>query len=129
MQMLLFRGVIGGIWSHALFISIAAFDIGYFITRKGKPLAQRLAVAIGAFALAWGCHFFWNSPFLEDNFFQLAVRGIPLLVVGAILWFLAGREEATTLSGIADHYVADELEVRIFRDRYETAGRSGKSKR
>ncbi len=107
--MLAFRGVLSGLWSHAMFTSIAAFGVGYFVTRRTKPFATRLAVAIGSFAIAWGCHFFWNSPIGEGNIFLLALRGIPILVVGALLWWLAGRDEGGTLLAIADHYVPDDV--------------------
>jgi hypothetical protein len=112
-----------------MFTSIASFGVGYFITRHSKPFASRLAVAIGCFAIAWVCHAFWNSPFAESNIFMLVLRGTPILVVGALLWWLAGRDEGGTLLAIADHYVPGAnprtelaaIEVRLLRDRYERA--------
>ncbi len=109
LQMLAFRGVLSGLWSHALFTSIASFGVGYFLTRRTKPLATRLAVAIGSFLIAWGCHFFWNSPVGESNIVLLVLRGVPIFVVGALLWWLAGRDEGGTLLAIAEHYVPDDV--------------------
>ncbi|XVV12583.1 PrsW family intramembrane metalloprotease [Actinoplanes sp. CA-131856] len=109
-QMLLARGVASGLWSHALFTSITALGVGYFVTRRNKPLSIRLLVAVGCFLLGYGFHFFWNSPLLPAaDIFALPLRGLPLLLLGALLWRLAGREEATHLTAIADHYVSDEV--------------------
>jgi RsiW-degrading membrane proteinase PrsW (M82 family) len=110
LQMLLVRGVLSGLWSHALFTSIAAIGVGYFLARPRKPLGVRVAVAVGCFVLAWACHFFWNSPLLAaDNVFQVPLRGLPVFLLGALLWWLAGREEATNLIAVADAYVSDDL--------------------
>lgn len=105
------RGIISGIWSHAMFTSISAFGIGYFLTRRHKPLAQRLAVAAATFATAWSLHFFWNSPFFTDlGFFpSVLIKAIPVAVVGYLIWRLAGKEEGTYLTVLADHFVADDL--------------------
>ncbi|MEU4237969.1 PrsW family intramembrane metalloprotease [Actinoplanes sp. NPDC026619] len=109
-QMLLVRGVLSGIWSHAMFTSIAAFGVGYFVSRPRKPFGLRLGVAVGSFVLAWAFHFFWNSPILAPtNIFTIPMRGVPLVLLGALLWWLAGREEAGNLVAIADHYVGHDL--------------------
>jgi RsiW-degrading membrane proteinase PrsW (M82 family) len=109
--MLLFRGIVSGLWSHALYTSISAFGLGWFLTRKHKPLAQRLLVAAGAYALAWSCHFFWNSPLLRTGniFIDALTHGVPVLLAGYLIWRLAGREEADYLTGLADTYVDEEL--------------------
>ncbi|MET0415204.1 MAG: PrsW family intramembrane metalloprotease [Actinoplanes sp.] len=110
LQMLFARGLLSGLWSHALFTSVAALGVGYFVTRRHKPLAARLLVAVGCFLLAWSFHFFWNSPLLPvSNAFAIPLRGLPLLLLGALLWWLAGREEASHLTAIADTYVSDEV--------------------
>ncbi|MFI5743085.1 PrsW family intramembrane metalloprotease [Streptomyces anulatus] len=122
--MLLVRGVFSGIWSHALYTSVAAFGIGYFVTRRHKPLIQRTAIAIGSFALAWSMHFFWNSPWLQDiggggvgGILVLSlVKGIPVLALGYLLWRYAGQEEGTQLRTVADHYIDDDLMTPEERD-------------
>ncbi|MEU0145845.1 PrsW family intramembrane metalloprotease [Streptomyces sp. NPDC006288] len=122
--MLLVRGVFSGLWSHALFTSVSAFGIGYFVTRRQKPLIQRTAVAAGAFALAWLMHFFWNSPWLQgvggDGVVGVlvlcVVKGIPVLVAGYLIWRFAGREEGSQLRVVADHYIDDDLMTLEERD-------------
>ncbi|MFT7835709.1 PrsW family intramembrane metalloprotease [Saccharothrix sp. BKS2] len=105
------RGIVSGIWSHAMFTSVSAFGVGYFLTRRHKPFAQRLAVAVAAFAVAWTLHFFWNSPFLTDlGFFpSVLIKAVPVAVVGYLIWRLAGKEEGTYLTVLAEHFVADDL--------------------
>ncbi|WLQ40881.1 PrsW family intramembrane metalloprotease [Streptomyces laculatispora] len=122
--MFLVRGVFSGIWSHALYTSVAAFGIGYFITRRHKPLVQRTAVAVGAFALAWFLHFFWNSPWLQNiggggvgGVLVLSLlKGIPVLAVGYLLWRFAGHEEGSQLRTVADYYIDDDLMTAEERD-------------
>ncbi|GGM90246.1 hypothetical protein GCM10011609_28950 [Lentzea pudingi] len=105
------RGILSGIWSHAMFTSVAAFGIGYFLTRRHKPFVQRVAVAVAAFAAAWSLHFFWNSPFFTDLGFlpSIFIKAVPVAIVGYLIWRLAGKEEGTYLKVLADHLVADDL--------------------
>lgn len=114
--MLLVRGVFSGIWSHALYTSVSAFGVGYFLTRTHLPVVRRVAVAVAAFATAWFLHFFWNSPWLTDLgsgiggiFLQTIVKGVPVLVVGWLIWREAGREEGTQIRAVADYYLGDDL--------------------
>ncbi|MEU4564813.1 PrsW family intramembrane metalloprotease [Actinoplanes sp. NPDC023936] len=110
LQIVLVRGILSGLWSHALFTSIAAIGVGYFMSRRAKPFGVRLAVAAGFFLIAWTFHFFWNSPLLmPDGVVGIFLRGLPLFILGALLWWLAGRDEATTLIAVADAYVGDDL--------------------
>lgn len=105
------RGILSGIWSHAMYTSISAFGIGYFLTRRHRPFARRLAVAAAAFAVAWSLHFFWNSPAFTDLGFvpAMIVKAVPVAVVGYLIWWLAGKEEGSYLKVLADHFVADDL--------------------
>ncbi|MCS7477904.1 PrsW family intramembrane metalloprotease [Umezawaea endophytica] len=105
------RGVVSGLWSHAMYTSVAAFGVGYFLTRRHKPFAQRLGVAAAAFAAAWSLHFFWNSPFFTDLGFvpSTVVKAVPVAVVGFLIWRLAGRDEGSYLTVLADHFVSNDL--------------------
>ena len=105
------RGIATGVFSHAMYTSISAFGLGYFLVRRDKPLLTRLLVAVGAFAAAWGLHFFWNSPAFADLGFvgSTAIKAIPVFVVGYLIWRLAGKEEGGYLENLADHLVADDL--------------------
>ncbi|MGW7476675.1 PrsW family intramembrane metalloprotease [Streptomyces cyaneofuscatus] len=122
--MLLVRGIFSGIWSHGLYTSVAAFGIGYFFTRRHKPLVQRTAIAVGSFVLAWSMHFFWNSPWLQNvggggvsGILVLSVvKGIPVLALGYLLWRYAGQEEGSQLRAVADHYIDDDLMTPEERD-------------
>ena len=61
-QMLLVRGLICGLWSHAAYTAIASFGVGYFVANPEVRFTRRLGVAVAAFGLAWAMHGFWNSP-------------------------------------------------------------------
>lgn len=105
------RGIVDGIWSHAMYTSVAAFGVGYFLLRRHEAFARRLGVAVGAFVVAWGLHFFWNSPAFTDLgiFLGSLVKAVPVAVVGYLIYRLAGREEGSYLVGLADHFVAEDL--------------------
>ncbi|MCD0449667.1 PrsW family intramembrane metalloprotease [Actinocorallia sp. API 0066] len=107
--MLIVRGLLGGLWSHALYTSIACFGLGYLVARPEHPLPRRLAVAALFFLLAWSAHFFWDSPWLQGldgGVFTLAlVKGVPVLVVGFAVWYLASREQYCRVRAITDAYL------------------------
>lgn len=105
------RGILDGIWSHAMYTSISAFGVGYLLLHTHQTFARRLGVAVAAFAVAWGLHFFWNSPAFGDLgiFAGSLVKAIPVAVVGYLIYRLAGREEGGYLVVLAEHFVADDL--------------------
>lgn len=61
------RGVLSGLWSHAVYSGIVGMGIGFAFTRRDKSVAYRLGVAALMFAAGWGLHFLWNSPVLVDT--------------------------------------------------------------
>ena len=100
-QNTIMRGLFSGLWSHAAYTTVASFGVGYFVARRGVPLAQRVLVAVAALFAAWALHAFWNSPLLisllEDAgalgmaaFFLL--KGMPVLIAVVLLWRVARRE-------------------------------------
>ncbi|MFG3041936.1 PrsW family intramembrane metalloprotease [Streptomyces sp. NPDC048330] len=114
--MLLVRGIFSGLFSHAMYTSIAAFGIGYYLTRPDQTRARRLLVALLAYLTAVALHFFWNSPWLTGLssgiggvLLQTVIKGIPVMVVGWLIWRMAGREEGTQLREVADYYLGDDL--------------------
>ncbi|ROO88657.1 RsiW-degrading membrane proteinase PrsW (M82 family) [Actinocorallia herbida] len=126
--MLVVRGLLGGLWSHALYTSIACFGLGYLVARPDRPLVRRIAVAVAFFLLAWSAHFFWDSPLLRGlggGVIVLAlVKGVPVLIVGYAVWYLAEREEGLRVRAITESYLDKTLvapeEIRTlasFRDR------------
>ncbi len=115
-SLLLVRGVLSGFWSHPLYTTVTAFGIGYVLTRPHESLAKRLLVAAGAFAIGWFLHFFWNSPLVIDwasnpalIFAVVIGKGLLILIVAAVMWRFASREESGDLQAIAEYYVSEDL--------------------
>jgi protease PrsW len=99
-QMLLLRGLLCGLWSHAAYTAIAAFGVGYFVAHPEVRFSYRLGVAVAALGLSWAMHGFWNSPLLSSvltgNLILLyfPVKGIPVVLAALLLWRVALREQA-----------------------------------
>jgi len=116
-QMFIVRGLLCGLWSHTAYTTVASFGVGYFVVRRDKPLAQRLAVAVAAFITAWFLHFFWNSPVLLDAPFMQSglfilyfpIKGIPILLAFLLVWRVADREHDDLLENLAQHYIPEDL--------------------
>jgi RsiW-degrading membrane proteinase PrsW (M82 family) len=115
-NMLVVRGVICGLWSHTAYTAVASFGIGYFVARPHAPLAQRLLVAAGALLLAWGMHFFWNSPLLSATLAHgpliiayFPLKGAPVIISLLLFWRVAQREENRHLAALAEQFVAEDL--------------------
>jgi RsiW-degrading membrane proteinase PrsW (M82 family) len=119
----LLRGFLGGLWSHTLFTALAGAGFAYALVRNDRPLWVRWGVAIVLFETAWGFHFLWNSPLLADGFgygvlgivAAMLLKGVPALIVGAILIIAAERREAdyygALLAGLADTRMATRDEI------------------
>ncbi|MCU4121987.1 PrsW family intramembrane metalloprotease [Variovorax sp. N23] len=109
---LLTRGVLGGLWTHAAYTTIASFGVAWFLLHPQRPMAARLAAVVGCFALAWAMHFVWNSPLLEDRFGNgygdmaalLVVKGIPAMAAAWLLWRVAARENGAYLHELAAYF-------------------------
>jgi RsiW-degrading membrane proteinase PrsW (M82 family) len=120
----LLRGFLGGLWSHTLFTALAGAGVAYFLVRRDRPLFTRIAVAAGLYLTAWSFHFLWNSPLLAGGLGLgvfgvvgvLLLKGIPALLVGAILIMAAERREAdyysAMLAALGDSRVATADEIR-----------------
>lgn len=99
-QMLLVRGLLCGLWSHAAYTAIASFGVGYFVAHPEVSLAKRILVAAIAFTAAWAMHGFWNSPLLSSvltgNLILLyfPIKGVPVVLAALLLWRVALREQA-----------------------------------
>ncbi|GAA5177206.1 hypothetical protein GCM10023322_01380 [Rugosimonospora acidiphila] len=98
----LLRGFLGGLWSHTLFSALAGSGIAYAALHHDRSLWRRWGVALAALAGAWLFHFGWDSPLLADGFgygapgvlVALLIKGIPALLLVALLIKRAGRREA-----------------------------------
>ncbi len=99
-QMLMLRGLLCGLWSHAAYTAIASYGVGYFVAHPEVRLLRRLGVAAAAFGLAWAMHGFWNSPLLSSVLtgdlilLYFPVKGIPVVLAALLLWRVALREQA-----------------------------------
>ncbi len=117
---LLTRGIMGGLWSHAAYTTIASFGVAWFMLHKERSMATRLAFAFLCFALAWALHFIWNSPILEDYFddgygdmaLLLIVKGIPVMIALGLFWREAARENGAYLHALAAYFVPERELIR-----------------
>jgi RsiW-degrading membrane proteinase PrsW (M82 family) len=119
----LLRGFMAGIWSHTLFTALTGAGVAYLLVRRDRPAWLRCLVAAALFGVAWGAHFLWNSPVLEDGlgyglagvFAALVVKAIPALVVGISLIAAAERRQAdyyaALLAGLGDPRIASLDEI------------------
>src|ERR687884_234709 len=60
-QMFVLRGIMGGLWSHAVYTGLFGLGLGYALTRVRWPLGLRVLAAVAGFVAAWSLHFLWNS--------------------------------------------------------------------
>jgi RsiW-degrading membrane proteinase PrsW (M82 family) len=86
----LVRGVLAGLWSHAIFTAIVGAGVAYAATRK---TARSVWVAAGSLAGVIALHALWNSPLLRDGFglgafgvlAGVMLKGLPAVL---IVWWL-----------------------------------------
>lgn len=93
------RGLLAGLWSHAIFTAIVGAGAAYAATRRTR---RSVWVAAGSLAGVIVLHAVWNSPLLRDGFglgalavlAGVMVKGLPAVL---IVWWLvrwAKREES-----------------------------------
>ncbi|THV41558.1 PrsW family intramembrane metalloprotease [Glycomyces buryatensis] len=122
------RGVLAGLWSHAVFTAIVGAGIAYAATRKTRRSGWVAAASlVGVIAL----HALWNSPLGRDGFglgavgvlAAVAAKGLPavLIVVWIIRWAKRNEAPAAALSGAAEGFADEE------RGRPQAALRSGEN--
>lgn len=70
--------VLVGFGAHVMFSAIAGFGIAYALTAFRASAVRRVAVALGAYLLAWALHFAWNAP---EVFFPSSEAGAFAAVV------------------------------------------------
>jgi RsiW-degrading membrane proteinase PrsW (M82 family) len=123
------RGFVGGIWSHALYTGIAGAGVGYLVSRRDRPWLTRIGVAVGLFAVAWGFHFLWDTPFLNDwvgdsfgaQLLAFAIKGVPALITLLVILRWGRNQERRVWSefvdGNVDRELISEAEARALLDR------------
>jgi RsiW-degrading membrane proteinase PrsW (M82 family) len=122
-QMFVLRGLMGGLWSHAAYTGLFGLGLGYALTRPARPLAWRVAAAVGGFAAAWSLHFLWNSPLLVDttDWRLVVVKGLPALLLLLALLQRAQRADSgvflPALAEIGNPLVATDAEIAALTDR------------
>ncbi|MES2184861.1 MAG: PrsW family glutamic-type intramembrane protease [Pseudomonadota bacterium] len=117
---LLMRGVLGGLWTHAAYTTIASFGVAWFLLHPERRMRTRLACAFLCFALAWAMHFTWNSPLLEHLFgdgyagmaLLLVAKGMPVVVAAGLFWWVAARENGAYLHALAAYFVPERELIR-----------------
>jgi RsiW-degrading membrane proteinase PrsW (M82 family) len=126
-QMFLLRGVMGGLWSHAVYTGLFGLGLGYAVTRPGWSLPRRAAVVVAGFAAAWSLHFLWNSPLLVDttDWRLVVVKGLPALLLLLALLQRAQRADSgvflPALAAVGNPLVATDGEIAALADRRSRA--------
>lgn len=130
--MVVIRGVITGLFSHAVYSGIIGAGIGYFVSRRDTPVARRILPTLAAFVFVLVLHGLWDT--------QDALGPISLLLgivtfgafIAILLW--ARRDEARRLAGNGSIAVErglmtmGELEA-LHADRRVAGGRPAKRRR
>lgn len=97
--------------SHAIFTGFAGAALGFFFAR---PAARRPLFGVVAILFAYGTHFLWNSPLLQNWLLRFAVVGVVPLLMWLIVhlarraefsWYLAAGGPAVSASGVDPAYV------------------------
>ena len=124
-QMFVLRGLLGGLWSHAVYTGLFGLGLGYAITRTTWSPLARVGAAVAGFVAAWSLHFLWNSPLLVDttDWRLVVVKGLPaLLLLLAVLARAQRADSAVYLPALAavsadNPLVATDDEIAALTDR------------
>jgi protease PrsW len=122
-QMLLLRGIMAGLWSHAVYTGLFGLGLGYALTRPQWPMAARVLATVAGFTAAWSLHFLWNSPLLVDStgWRLVVVKGLPALLLLLALLRRAQRADSAVflpaLAAVGDPFVGTDAEIAALRDR------------
>lgn len=98
---MLSRGIVALPISHVVYTGIAGAGVGYLMSRRGRPLIGRLAVAFGLYATAFLLHGFQNSPILDDVGGSLFIKGLPALVIFVLVLMWGRRDYRRDLAALA----------------------------
>jgi RsiW-degrading membrane proteinase PrsW (M82 family) len=121
-QMFVLRGIMGGLWSHAVYTGLFGLGLGYALTRPEWPWSRRVLAAVAGFAAAWSLHFLWNSPLLVDSteWALVVVKGLPALLLLLALLARAQRADSAVflpaLAAVANPLVATDAEIAALAD-------------
>ncbi len=59
------RGIISGLWSHAMYSALVGAGIASYVLGRNKPFMRRFLRPVIYCFLAWGLHFLWDSPWVN----------------------------------------------------------------
>ena len=108
-SMLLLRGVVAGLWSHAAFSAIAGAGVAFFFVSIAAAW-QRWGVMLGALGAAIALHGFLNSPLIGGPQWATAIiKGIPIVAVVAITLRISHLRETAVFARMARDTVPDYL--------------------
>lgn len=123
--MIVIRGVITGLFSHAIYSGIIGASIGYFVSRRELSVIRRILPGVLAFGTVMLLHGLWDSQAaLGPMSLALGAATFGLFVV-ILLW--ARRDEARRIAGFGSIAVerglmtSGELEA-LGSDRRVTGG-------
>jgi protease PrsW len=122
-QMFVLRGIMGGLWSHAVYTGLFGLGLGYALTRVHWPFGLRVLAAVAGFVAAWSLHFLWNSPLLVDStdWRLVVVKGLPALLLLLALLHRAQRADSAVflpaLAAVGNPLVATDAEIGALTDR------------
>jgi protease PrsW len=133
-QMFVLRGIMGGLWSHAVYTGLFGLGLGYALTRVEWSLAARVLAAVGGFVAAWSLHFLWNSPLLVDttDWRLVVVKGVPALLLLLALLHRAQRADSAVflpaLAAVGNPMIATDAEIAALTDRRTRARARGEAR-
>lgn len=108
-QLVILRGVVSGLWSHATLTAIAGAGVGYFFNST-RSAATRWVVMLGALGVAMALHAFFDSPLLDTNVYAATiVKGIPVFVMLLVVLRIVHTRERSILAHVARDSVPDHL--------------------
>ncbi len=122
-QMFLLRGIMSGLFSHAVYSGLFGLGLGYALTRPSWSFGRRALAAVAGFVAAWSLHFLWNSPLLVDttDWRLVVVKGLPALLLLLAVLHRAQRSDSAVflpaLAAVGNPLVATEPEIAALGDR------------
>ena len=108
-QLVILRGAVSGLWSHATLTAIAGVGVGYFFnSTRGRRV--RWGVMLGGLGVAMLLHAFFDSPVLDTNVYAATIaKGIPVFVMLLAALRVVHTREREILAHIARDTVPDHL--------------------
>jgi len=92
------RGILGGLFSHAVYSGIVGLGLSYMITATHRRIGRRVGAAALGFVAAYLAHFLWNlPPIVPGEYGPMLGSLIKGIAIVWVLWrglYLARRKDA-----------------------------------